>query len=205
MSRVGRAALLVATILSNASCGAIIAVAGGPPADHRSRTDFRCVQSNALPMLDLFPMGLFIMAQLIFADKPTWIPSALLAGSVVVGRQTTQRCRDAKIELAKRNAIASAVASGVSLSAARPIPVVIDIVPETATVVLGATVRLNAEVRASSGALVEGLKITWHSRRNLTARVTNTGVVTGRSLGAVLIDARTSGVIGTAIVTVVPP
>jgi hypothetical protein len=205
MSRISRVGLLVAASLGNVSCGILIAVAGGPPGDHQNRSEFGCVQSNALPMLDLFPMGLFVLAQLTFADKPTWIPSMILAGSAMLGSRTTQSCRDAKDELARRKAFTAAMASGVAISAPRPIPVVIDVLPEQDTVVVGGTLQLRAEVRASSGALVDGLMITWRSRRNLTARVTGTGLVTGREPGAVFIDARTSGLIGTTIVTVVPP
>lgn len=77
------------------------------------------------------------------------------------------------------------------------------VVPSSASVAVGSTVQLNAEVRDAQGNLITKTA-TWTSSATAIASV-NGGLVTGVSLGSVTITARVQNVSGTATVTVTPP
>lgn len=70
-----------------------------------------------------------------------------------------------------------------------------------ASVALGGTVQLSAQVRDGSGAVVPAAAVTWSSADNAVASVSATGLVTVSKIGPVIITAASSGASGTATVT----
>jgi len=79
----------------------------------------------------------------------------------------------------------------------------VTVIPATASVIVGGTVQLAAEVRDAQGNLMVR-QVTWESSSSAIATV-SAGLVTGVSLGNVTITARVQSVSGTASVSVVPP
>ena len=67
------------------------------------------------------------------------------------------------------------------------------VAPSTATVAVGSTLTLNAEVRDASGNLLESPHVSWASADASIAEVSPAGVVTGRKVGTVLIAASSRG------------
>ena len=78
------------------------------------------------------------------------------------------------------------------------------ITPSTATVSVGASLTLNAEVRDDGGQLIAGRPVTWSSEDETIATVSPSGVVTGRKVGVVMIAASTVGKNAFSEVTVNP-
>ena len=78
------------------------------------------------------------------------------------------------------------------------------VAPPTATVAVGATLSLEAEVRTATGDVVESQRVSWSSEDAAIAEVSSTGVVTGLSVGTVLIAASARGHDAFARVTVNP-
>lgn len=76
--------------------------------------------------------------------------------------------------------------------------------PTTATVFVGASASLDAEVFDAGGGVVTGRQVTWASANSSIATVSESGVVIGMSAGTVAITATASGVSGTAVITVRP-
>lgn len=74
--------------------------------------------------------------------------------------------------------------------------------PATASVLVGASTTLAAEVRDAGGGVVSGVSVTWASANNAIATVGDDGRVTGVSPGSVAISASVSGVSGSALITV---
>jgi uncharacterized protein YjdB len=78
------------------------------------------------------------------------------------------------------------------------------IAPTTATVAVGASLTLSAEVRDGDGSLMTGQRVSWSSENTTIAEVSASGVVTGRKVGSVLIAASSWGKDAFARVTVNP-
>ena len=78
------------------------------------------------------------------------------------------------------------------------------VAPPTATVAVGATLSLEAEVRTATGDVIGGQRVSWSSEDAAVAEVSSTGVVTGLSVGTVLIAASARGHDAFARVTVNP-
>ena len=78
------------------------------------------------------------------------------------------------------------------------------IAPSTATVAVGASLTLSAEVRDGDGSLMTGQRVSWSSENTTIAEVSSSGVVTGRKVGSVLIAASSWGKDAFARVTVNP-
>jgi uncharacterized protein YjdB len=78
------------------------------------------------------------------------------------------------------------------------------IAPSTATVSVGASLTLSAEVRNEGGALMAGQRVSWSTEDATVADVSQSGVVTGRKVGTVLIAASAWGKDAFARVTVNP-
>ena len=76
--------------------------------------------------------------------------------------------------------------------------------PPTATVAVGASARLTADVLDASGKPLEGHRVVWASSDDATATVNSEGVVTGVKTGAVQIAASAQGKSAVAEVTVNP-
>ena len=67
------------------------------------------------------------------------------------------------------------------------------VAPSTATVAVGSTLTLSAEVRDANGNLLESPHVSWASADASIAEVSPIGVVTGRKVGTVLIAASSRG------------
>ena len=78
------------------------------------------------------------------------------------------------------------------------------VAPQTATVAVGSSVPLTAEVLDASGRAVTGRKVAWASGDPTIATVSGTGVVTGVKVGSVQIAASVEGKSAIAEVTVNP-
>ena len=79
------------------------------------------------------------------------------------------------------------------------------VVPDTATVAVGATRQLAATVRDASGGTLSGRTVTWSSSDTTKAKVSSTGQVSGIAAGTAMITAASEGKQGQATVTVVVP
>ena len=80
----------------------------------------------------------------------------------------------------------------------------VQVAPPTATVSVGATLSLIAEVRDANGAIIPSQRVSWASEDPAIAEVSASGVVTGRKVGSVLIAASSWGKDAFARVTVNP-
>ena len=78
------------------------------------------------------------------------------------------------------------------------------VAPPTATVAVGATLSLQAEVRTATGDVIESQRVSWSTEDPAIADVSSTGVVTGVQPGTVLIAASARGHNAFARVTVNP-
>ena len=78
------------------------------------------------------------------------------------------------------------------------------VAPPTATVAVGASLTLTAEVRDANGTLLTSQRVSWASEDPSVAEVSQSGVVTGRTIGTVLIAASARGKDAFARVTVNP-
>lgn len=78
------------------------------------------------------------------------------------------------------------------------------VAPSTATVSVGATLSLTAEVRNGSGEMIPSQRVSWASENPEIAEVSASGIVTGRKVGSVLIAASSWGKDAFARVTVNP-
>ena len=83
-------------------------------------------------------------------------------------------------------------------------PESVAVAPSLATVSVGATLTLSAEVRDAGGTLLTGQRIAWASEDASIAEVSPSGVVTGRKIGTVLISASARGKDAFARVSVNP-
>ncbi|MGE3617407.1 MAG: Ig-like domain-containing protein, partial [Gemmatimonadales bacterium] len=103
------------------------------------------------------------------------------------------------------SATAGTAASQAPVSVKRkPRPATVTVTPATASVAVGATVPLGAEVRDETGAILP-LAPNWSSSATGIATVSGTGLVTGVAPGSAVITARAQNVTGTAAITVLPP
>jgi uncharacterized protein YjdB len=78
------------------------------------------------------------------------------------------------------------------------------VAPQTATVSVGASLTLNAEVLDANGTVLTSQRVSWASEDPSIAEVSQSGVVTGRKIGTALIAASARGKDAFAIVTVNP-
>ncbi len=80
----------------------------------------------------------------------------------------------------------------------------VQVAPFAASVEEGSTVQLTAIPEDDRGRTLRGRPVDWVSSDNSRATVNNSGLVTGRGAGVVTIEARISGRVGSARVTVRP-
>jgi uncharacterized protein YjdB/alpha-tubulin suppressor-like RCC1 family protein len=78
----------------------------------------------------------------------------------------------------------------------------IAVMPQAATLLVGATRTFAATLRDSTGNIITGRAIQWQSSDTLRAPVSSAGVVTGRTPGTTIITAFSEGRTGSAVVTV---
>jgi uncharacterized protein YjdB len=76
------------------------------------------------------------------------------------------------------------------------------VAPATASVLVGASSTLTAEVLDAGGGVMTGVPVAWASANSAIATVTDDGRVTGVSPGSVAISATASGISGSALVSV---
>lgn len=81
----------------------------------------------------------------------------------------------------------------------------IDVTPSSVTLAVGAEAPLQATVRDESGLALTGVPLVWSVRDTAIARVSQTGVVTARSVGNTQIAASAGGKSAIATLTVQPP
>ena len=79
---------------------------------------------------------------------------------------------------------------------------VVSVAPPTATIVVGATVQLQATTTDSAGNVLTGRTITWSSNNGAVATVSGSGLVTASATGSATITATSGGQSGTASITV---
>ena len=130
----------------------------------------------------------------------TWVSSATAAATVSASGLVTA--------VANGNATITATAGSVSgsavVSVAQEVSTV-TVVPDTATVVEGDTLRLAATATDSNGQVVSGAEFEWASGNTAVAVVDTTGLVTGVGTGEVQVTATATGVTGRAELAVVAP
>src|SRR6185503_18168998 len=93
--------------------------------------------------------------------------------------------------------------SGTATITVIPVPVAtVVVVPQSVTVLVGATTTFAATPRDANGNALTGRTTTGASANSAVASVNGTGVVSGVAPGSVLISATIDGVVGSAFVTV---
>ncbi len=78
----------------------------------------------------------------------------------------------------------------------------LELVPSTFTMLVGANQQIVATTRATNGTLLTGRTVTWTSLAPSTASVSTGGLVTGVSAGSTLVTATSEGISAVASVTV---
>ena len=86
-----------------------------------------------------------------------------------------------------------------------PVPATVAVVPDSAVLVVGDTVRLSATVLDARGGEVAGAEVAWSSGDTLVATVDSGGLATGIGPGAAEITAASAGVEGRARLVVEAP
>jgi trimeric autotransporter adhesin len=100
------------------------------------------------------------------------------------------------------------LATGVSDSTAVTVaaaPASLVLVPNAVTVLVGATVQLDAQVRDATGTLLTGRPVTYASSSAGVAGVSSSGLVTALAAGTATITARAGTLVATAAITVTAP
>jgi uncharacterized protein YjdB len=93
-----------------------------------------------------------------------------------------------------------------SITVSCPVPVAsVTVSPPSASVQVGRTVQLTATPKDASGTPLTGRVVTWASDDSAVARVSATGLVTGRAAGAATVTATSEGTTGTSAITVTAP
>jgi acid phosphatase len=77
--------------------------------------------------------------------------------------------------------------------------------PPSASVQVGQTAQLTATPKQASGAPLGGRVVTWSTSDSTVARVSATGLVTGRAAGSATVTATSEGKTGTSAITVPAP
>lgn len=86
-----------------------------------------------------------------------------------------------------------------------PTPVTLSVFPDTATIVVGDSVFVEAVGTDANGHGFVGLPTTWSSRNPAIATVSATGLVKGKAAGTDTIVATSGGLSAQGVITVVPP
>jgi uncharacterized protein YjdB len=96
--------------------------------------------------------------------------------------------------------------ASITVSCLAPPPVAsVTVSPPSATVEVGQTAQLTATPKDASGTPLTGRVVTWSSSDSGVARVSATGLVTGRAAGSATITATSEGKTGTSAVAVTAP
>ena len=96
--------------------------------------------------------------------------------------------------------------SGTATVTVTTVPVAsVTVSPSSASVPVGQTVQLTATPKDAGGVPLTGRVVTWSSSDSTLARVSATGLVTGRAAGTATITATSEGKSGTSAITVTAP
>ncbi len=213
LSHASTVACMVLLPLSASACGFIFS--HGPPEGHENMTYFSCTESNAGPILDIIWGALNVLGAISVASDPSSYDSpdqtiavglawgAVSAPAAAVGFNKSRRCRDAKQQLAARQAHALPVQGPVDTAGQAVVQAVV-ITPQLDTLSVGERVQLVASAHSSSGAVVSSKFFSWSSSNDAIASVSSAGLVTAHASGSVVIAARTDNTVGTANVVVIP-
>jgi hypothetical protein len=207
-------AILVLFAATTEGCGLLIVK--GPPEGHEQMDYFTCDEGDAGPILDLVSAGLNIgTAILCAADPDSYEDSyygsgacvalglgsgALLGTSAAVGFGKTKKCREAKRQLAERQAQQSVPAEE-EPSDIRVQSVILT--PSADSLTVGERLQMTASAYNSSGAIIPNRMFAWSSSNDAIASVSSAGLVTAHATGEVVIAARTGDIVGTARLIVV--
>lgn len=139
-------------------------------------------------------------------------------GSVMAGVAVVWSSGDAAVATIDASGLVTAVANGTttitvaagSISGSATVTVkqvvtAVTVEPAAGSMVVGDTLRLSAEASDANGHAVDGTEVEWASSDASVARVDDSGLVTAVAAGAAQIAAVSSGVTGSAAVTVLAP
>lgn len=209
-TRLSAMALAGLYVVTTGGCGLLIVK--GPPVGHEQMDYFTCTEGDAGPILDLVWGGLNVAGALVCASDPDAYEnsSACIAGgigwgaistaSAAVGFGKTKKCRDAKQQLAERQAQQRVPA------AEEPVDIQVQSVvltPGADTLAVGERLQFAASAYNSSGTIIPNRMFAWSSSNDAIASVSSAGLVTAHATGEVVIAARTEDVVGTASLVVV--
>ena len=218
-SRSLQLALTCFALATSTGCGFIFSK--GPPPGHEQMDYFTCTETNTGPILDIVWGGLNLLGALSIASDPDTYEetygvdasTGIVIGlawtgvstvSAATGFSRSKKCRDAKLQLAQRQAqYRSGAVPPTSTEAVLVQSVVLS--PPSDTLAVGATLQLVATAYHSSGVAIPGKSFTWSSSNDAVASVSDAGLVTAHAPGSAVIAANTANVVGTARLTVVAP
>jgi len=197
--------------LSAGACGFIFSHA--PPEGHEQLQYFSCTETNTGPILDIVWGGLNVLGAIGVAADPSAFDApgptvasglawGVLSGAAAgVGFNKSRRCRDAKQQLAARQA---QMLQGISMRVDQPPVEAVVVNPPADTLVIDERTQLAASAHTSGGTVIPGKPFSWSSSNDAIASVSAAGLVTAYAPGAVVIAARTDNVVGTATIVVTP-
>ena len=139
-------------------------------------------------------------------------------GNLLTGRPVTYTTDAPSVATVSATGVVTAVAAGTARITATsegrtgsatftviPVPVAtVQVTPQTASLVPGATLQLTAVARSAGGTILGGRTVVWTSGAPSIATVGTTGQVTAVANGVVVILATVDGVTASATITVAP-
>lgn len=139
-------------------------------------------------------------------------------GNLLTGRPVTYTTDAPSVATVSATGVVTAVAAGTARITATsegrtgsatftviPVPVAtVQVTPQTASLVPGATLQLSAVARSAGGTILGGRTVVWTSGAPSIATVGTTGQVTAVANGVVVILATVDGVTASATITVAP-
>jgi hypothetical protein len=206
-----RTGLLASATPILVGCGFVFS--HGPPDNHQQLEYFSCTESNTGPILDVVWGSLNVLGALAAAGDPdaytnsdqiilvglTW--GAVSGAAAAVGFNKSRKCRDAKLELARRQPM---VAQPTQMTADSTLAAVV-LRPQLDTLLVGDQLQLVATAHNSSGAAIPNRSFVWSSSNDAIASVNRAGMVTAHASGSVAIAANAEGIVGTTRIVVVQP
>jgi len=182
-------------------------------------TSFECTQSNTGPVVDIVFGAVNLIASIAVANDPSneyysssgqaiasgVIWAAISGVSAGVGFDRVKKCVAAKRALRERQANAHPASVGSSTSVGLvPVQTVL-IMGGRDTLTVGEQVQFVAKAFDSTNAVISGSAFAWSSSNDAIASVSNSGLVTTRAPGTVVIAANSANVVGTTRVVVLSP
>jgi hypothetical protein len=212
-----RSTLVILLLLAPLVCGACgLLLTHGPPAGHGNLANFRYTRSVVGPVVDVVLATLSIgFALKDAANEPDYYGNEtnkiLLVGaaratiwsvSSAIGFDKVRKCVVATRQLAERRAHTPSGGGGAT-RVYGPNVQRVEITPAADTLLPAERLQLVATAFAPSGGVFLNKLFRWSSSNDAVASISDSGVVTGRAPGTVVIAANADNVIGTASVVVV--